>query len=61
MRGPEAGYRAAVSQLLIDWPTGRALPKKFFGIYLCKIAFVVRDFKDEFVDLYTITVHRAKW
>ncbi len=48
----------AVLQVLIRFPAGRALPQKFFGSHIGIIAFVVRDFKDEFVDLCPIVVHR---
>jgi hypothetical protein len=50
----------AVAQVLIRFPAGRALPKKFFGSHIDIVAFVVCDFKDEFIDLYAIAVHRAK-
>jgi hypothetical protein len=49
----------AVLQVLVSFPTGRALPKKFFGGHIGTIIFVVRDFKDELIDLYAIVVHRA--
>ncbi|MGA8070801.1 MAG: hypothetical protein WB946_04805 [Halobacteriota archaeon] len=46
--------------MLIRFPTGRALPKKFFGGHIGKVVFVVRDFKDEFIDLCAIVVHGAE-
>ncbi|MGB7901801.1 MAG: hypothetical protein WCG09_05135 [Halobacteriota archaeon] len=51
----------AVLQVLIGFPTSRALPQKFFGSNIDIVVFVVRDFKDEFIDLYAIVVHRARW
>ena len=51
----------AVLQVLISFPTGRALPKKFFGGHIGIVVFVVRDFKYEFIDLYAIVVHNARW
>jgi hypothetical protein len=50
----------AVSQVLKSFPTGRALPQKFFGGHISKVVFVVRDFKDEFIDLCPIVVHGAE-
>jgi len=40
-----------VSQILMSHPTGRALPKKFFGSHIGKVVLVVGDFKDEFIDV----------
>jgi len=50
----------AVSQVLKSFPTGRALPQKFFGGHVGIVVFVVRDFKDEFIDLCAIVVHGAE-
>jgi hypothetical protein len=49
----------AVPQVLVSFPTGRALPKEFFGSHIGTIVLVVRDLKDELIDLYTIVVHHA--
>ncbi|MGD0716771.1 MAG: hypothetical protein ABR979_01720 [Halobacteriota archaeon] len=38
-------------------PTSRALPKKFFGSHVGIVILIVRDFKDEFINLYAIVVH----
>ncbi|MGZ4862315.1 MAG: hypothetical protein ACXV2E_05990 [Halobacteriota archaeon] len=51
----------AVSQILISLPTGRALPKKFFGGHIGIVVFMVRDWKDEFINFCAIVVHGAKW
>jgi hypothetical protein len=51
----------AVLQVLESFPTSRALPKKFFGGHISIVVFVVRDFKDEFIDLYAIDVPGARW
>ena len=51
----------AVLQILIRSPTGRALPKKFFGSHVGIVVFVVCDFKDEFIDLDAIVVHGIRW
>jgi hypothetical protein len=51
----------AVLQILIRFPTGRALPQKFFGSHIGIVVLVVRDLKDEFIDLCAITVHSKKW
>jgi hypothetical protein len=50
----------AILQVLVSVPTGRALPKKFFGGHIGIVVLVVRDFKNEFIDLYEIVVHGAK-
>ena len=51
----------AVSQILIGLPTGRALPKKFFGRHVGIVVFVVGDFEYELINLYAIVVHEARW
>ena len=51
----------AVPKVLVSFPTGRALPKKFFGGHIGVVVGVVRNFKDECIDLYAIVVHKAKW
>ncbi|MGB7900959.1 MAG: hypothetical protein WCG09_00700 [Halobacteriota archaeon] len=48
----------AASQVLKSFPTGRALPKKFFNSQVGVVIFVVGDLKHEFIDLYAIVVHR---
>jgi hypothetical protein len=50
----------AVLQVLISFPTGRALPKKFFGSRHCLIVFVVGDFNDEFIDICGVVIHWVK-
>jgi hypothetical protein len=47
----QPGIVHAVLQVLEGFPTGRALPKKFFGSHIGIVVFVVRDFNDEFIDL----------
>jgi len=54
------GIVHAISQVLIRFPAGRALPKKFFGGHIGKVVFVVRDLKDALIDLCAI-VHGVKW
>ena len=49
-----------VLQILISHPTGRALPKEFFSSHIGIVVLVVRDFKDEFIDLHAIVVHDGK-
>jgi hypothetical protein len=51
----------AVLQVLVRFPTGRTLPQKFFGSHIGIVVFVVRDFKDKFIDLSPIVVHGQKW
>jgi len=51
----------AILQVLVSVPTGRALPQEFFGSNIGIVVFVVRDFKDEFIDLYEIVVHGGRW
>jgi hypothetical protein len=46
-----------VSQVLIGFLTGRALPKKFFGSHIGIVALVVCGFKDELIDFQAIVVH----
>jgi hypothetical protein len=47
-------------QVLIGLPTGRALPKKFFGGHIGIVVLVVCDFKDELIDFQEIVVHGVK-
>jgi hypothetical protein len=49
-----------VSQVLISSPTGRALPKEFFGSHIGVVVLVVREFEYELINLYAIVVHGAK-
>jgi hypothetical protein len=35
--------------------------KKFFGGHVSEVVLVVRDFKDELIDLCPIVVHGARW
>jgi hypothetical protein len=51
----------AVLEILISFPTGRALPQKFFGSHIAIVVFVVRDLKNELIVLYAIVVHGVKW
>jgi hypothetical protein len=51
----------AVPYVLVSFPTGRALPKKFFGSHVGIVVFVVRDLQDELIDLDTIVVHGGGW
>ena len=49
----------AVSQVLVSFPTGRALPKKFFGGHVGVVVLEICNFEDEFVDFGAIVVHHA--
>jgi hypothetical protein len=41
----------AVLQVLIRFPTSRALPEKFYGSHVGIVVFLVRYFKDVLIDL----------
>ena len=47
-------------QVAIGFRLVEHFDKSFSEQYLI-VVFVVRDFKDDFFDLYAIVVHRARW
>jgi hypothetical protein len=51
------GIVHAVPQVLIRFPTGRALPEKFFDGHVGIVVLVVCDLQQQLIDFYAVIVH----